>query len=151
MSTASPAARHPRLSDLHLSRRVTAGVIGGIAGGLVFGVIMAVSGILPMVGAMVGSSSAWAGFGVHMVISILIGLGLTVPFAGLLGSYGRGVLVGLGYSAIWWVLGALAIMPAVLGMPLFMINTMAGMSLIGHLAYGLVLSLVAVRVLKGRA
>ncbi|MBT2523293.1 hypothetical protein J7E80_20480 [Arthrobacter sp. ISL-28] len=112
---------------------------------------MAIMGMLPMVASLVGLSSAPAGFGIHMVISILIGLGLTVPFAGLLSSYGKGTLVGLGYGALWWVLGALVVMPAVLGMPLFMIDTMAGLSLMGHLAYGAILALVAVRVLKGRA
>jgi hypothetical protein len=151
MSATSPVARHPHISALHLGRRAMAGVTGGIAGGLVFGLLMAMMGMLPMVASLVGLNSAGAGFGIHMVISILIGLGLTIPFAGLLGSYAKGTLVGLGYGALWWVLGALTIMPAVLGMPLFMIDTMAGMSLMGHLVYGAILALVAVRVLKGRA
>ena len=151
MSATSPVARHPHFSALHLSRRATAGVVGGITGGLVFGLLMAMTGMLPMVASMAGSDSAAVGFGIHMVISVLIGLGLTMPFAGLLSSYGRGTLVGLGYGAIWWVLGALAIMPAILGMPLFMVDTLAGMSLLGHLVYGAILALVAVRVLKGRA
>lgn len=151
MSATSPVARHPHISALHLSRRATAGVTGGIAGGLVFGTLMAMMGMLPMVASMAGSTSAGVGFGIHMVISVLIGLGLTVPFAGLLRSYGKGTLVGLGYGAIWWVLGPLIIMPAILGMPLFMVNMMAAMSLLGHLAYGAILALVAVRVLKGRA
>lgn len=59
--------------------------------------------------------------------------------------------MGLGYGAIWWVLGPLVIMTAILGMPLFMVNIMAGLSLTGHLAYGAILALLAVRVLKGRA
>jgi hypothetical protein len=104
--------------------------------------------MLPMVASMIGSDSAGVGFGVHMVISILIGWGLTVPFASLLTSYGRGTLVGLGYGALWWVLGALTIMPAVLGMPMFSVDLPALMSLMGHLIYGVILALVAVRVLK---
>lgn len=151
MSATSPVARHPHISALHLSRRVTAGVIGGIAGGLVFGLLMAMMGMLPMVASLVGSTSVWAGFGIHMVISVLVGLGLTVPFAGLLSSYGKGTLVGLGYGALWWILGPLFIMPAILGMPLFMLNMMAALSLMGHLAYGVILALVAVRILKLRA
>lgn len=151
MSATSPMARHPHFSALHLSRRATAGVTGGIAGGLVFGLLMAMMGMLPMVASMAGSDSAGVGFGIHMAISVLIGLGLTMPFAGLLSSYGKGTLVGLGYGAIWWVLGPLVIMPMILGMPLFMVDMMAAMSLLGHLAYGVILALVAVRVLKGRA
>ncbi|MBT2521485.1 hypothetical protein J7E80_10950 [Arthrobacter sp. ISL-28] len=112
---------------------------------------MAMMGMLPMVASLVGLNSAGAGFGVHMVISVLIGLGLTVHFAGLLSSYGKGALVGLAYGAFWWILGPLVIMPAILGMPMLTVDVMAGLSLLGHLAYGAILAVVAVRVLKGRA
>ncbi|WP_077489712.1 hypothetical protein [Sinomonas mesophila] len=132
-------------------RRLLAGALGGLAGGLVFGVLMAMVGILPMVAAMVGSSSLWVGFGVHLVISVLIGWGLTVPFARLLSGYGRAVLVGLAYGVVWWVLGPLVIMPAILGMPLFMVDGTNLMSLLGHLAYGAILALTATRVLKSHA
>lgn len=99
MSATSPVARHPRTLPLHLGRRAAAGAAGGIAGGLVFGMLMAFMGMLPMVASMVGSDSAAVGFGVHMVISVLIGCGLTVPFAGLLTSSGKASLIGLGYGA----------------------------------------------------
>lgn len=148
MSATSPVARPPHAFTLHLGRRVAAGAAGGVAGGLVFGILMAMMGMLPMIAMMVGSDSAMVGFGVHMVISVLIGLGLTVPLAGLLTSYGRGVLIGLAYGALWWVLGPLVIMPTMLGMPMFMIDTAAMWSLIGHLVYGVILAVVAVRVLK---
>lgn len=148
MSATSPVAHPGRFSTLHLARRITAGVTGGIAGGLVFGFLMAMMGMLPMVASLVGSDSAAVGFGVHLVISVLIGLGLTVPFAGLLTTYGRAALVGLAYGALWWVLGPLLIMPTMLGMPLFMIDAAAMWSLMGHLVYGVILALVAVRVLK---
>ncbi|MEW1808747.1 hypothetical protein [Pseudarthrobacter sp. NPDC080039] len=148
MSATSPVAHQPHPVTGHLARRITAGVTGGIAGGLVFGVLMAMMGMLPMIASMVGSDSAWVGFGIHLVISILIGLVLTVPFAGLLKTYGRGTLVGMGYGALWWVLGPLLIMPMMLGMPLFMVNATAGWSLMGHLIYGIILAVVAARVLK---
>lgn len=148
MSATSPVARPPHAFTLHLGRRVAAGAAGGVAGGLVFGVLMAMMGMLPMIAMMVDSDSAGVGFGVHMVISVLIGLGLAVPFAGLLTSYGRGVLIGLAYGALWWVLGPLVIMPTMLGMPMFRIDTAAMWSLMGHLVYGAVLALAAVRVLK---
>jgi hypothetical protein len=148
MSATSPVAHQPHAFTHHLARRVAAGVLGGIAGGLVFGVLMTMMGMLPMIASMVGSDSALVGFGVHVVISVLIGLGLTVPFAGLLKSHGRGALIGLVYGALWWVLGPLLIMPTMLGMPVFMIDAAAGWSLMGHLVYGIILALVAVRVLK---
>lgn len=148
MSATSPVAHQPHAFTPHLARRITAGVTGGIAGGLVFGVLMAMMGMLPMIASMVGSDSAVVGFGIHIVISILIGLGLTVPFAGLLSSYGRAAVIGLAYGALWWVLGPLLIMPTMLGMPLFMVDATALWSLMGHLIYGVTLALVAVRVLK---
>lgn len=150
MSATSPVARHPRAFPLHLGRRVASGAAGGVAGGLVFGMLMAIMGMLPVVASMVGSDSAAVGFGVHMVISVLIGWGLTVPFAGLLTSYGKAALIGLGYGALWWVLGPLVIMPTVLGMPLFTVDLPALMSLMGHFVYGIILALVAFRILKAR-
>lgn len=148
MSATSPLAHRPHAFTHHLARRTAAGAAGGIAGGLVFGVLMALMGVLPMIAMLVGSDSAAVGFGVHLVISVLIGWGLTVPFAGLLTSYGRAALIGLAYGALWWVLGPLLIMPTMLGMPLFMVDATALWSLMGHLVYGIILALVAVRVLK---
>ena len=49
------------------------GVYGGLAGGVVFGAMMAMMGMLPMIGNMVGSPSAWTGFFVHLMISATIG------------------------------------------------------------------------------
>ncbi|MGY4541323.1 putative membrane protein YagU involved in acid resistance [Arthrobacter sp. UYNi723] len=149
---ASASALSRPASGIGVGRRVAAGVAGGIAGGIVFGVLMAMMGILPVIASMVGSSSAAVGFGVHLMISVMIGLGLTVLFGNrFLTGYGRGALVGLGYGAIWWVLGPLMIMPVMMGMPLFAVDLMSLMSLMGHLIYGVILGLVAVRVLTGRA
>lgn len=49
--------------------------------------------------------------------------------------------LGLVYGAVWWVLGGLVLMPAKIGMPLFMVDEMAWKSLAGHLVYGLLLGL----------
>ena len=125
-----------------------AGVAGGIAGGVVFGILMLMMGMLPMIASLVGSQSAAVGFAIHMMISIGIGLGLTVPFGSLLSTYPRGAVIGLVYGAIWWVLGPLLLMPMMMGMPLFMIDTAAMMSLVGHLIYGLILGIVATGVLR---
>ncbi|WP_229662403.1 hypothetical protein [Agromyces bauzanensis] len=95
------------------------GVGGGIAGGMVFGMLMAMMGMLPTIASMVGSDSALVGFGIHMMISIAIGLGLTVPFGGVLTGYGRGVLIVLAYGALWWDLGPLLLMPLMMSMPPF--------------------------------
>lgn len=133
-----------------MGRKISAGVIGGIAGGLVFGALMAMMGMLPMIAMMVGSTSAVVGFVVHLVISILIGLGLTILLGSALLSYGRGAILGLLYGGLWWVLGPLLIMPMMMGMPVFVVDAAALWSLMGHLIYGLVLGLTAVAVLNRR-
>ncbi|MGV8896311.1 MAG: hypothetical protein ACOH10_04010 [Rhodoglobus sp.] len=136
-------------SGATIGRRALAGIVGGVAGGIAFGILMAMMGMLPMIAAMVGSTSAVVGFIVHIGMSIMIGLGLTVLFGNLLlTSYPRGIVVGLGYGAVWWVLGPLMVMPMMFGMPLFTIDTPALFSLMGHLIYGAILGAVAVKILK---
>ncbi len=151
MTQFNTVTRPSRVLTAPLGTRALAGVLGGLAGGIVFGLMMAMMGMLPMLASMVGSSSAWVGFAVHLMISVAIGLGLTLLFGNwLLAGYGRGALVGLAYGAIWWVLGPLLMMPLMLGMPLFTLDTAALLSLMGHLIYGTILGLTAVRVMKGR-
>ncbi len=132
--------------------RVLAGVLGGIAGGLMFGALMAMMGMLPMIASMVGSDSAVIGFLIHMMMSIAIGLGLTVLFGNiLLTSYPRGLLFGIGYGIIWWVLGPLMVMPMMFGMSPFSFDATTLPSLMGHMIYGAILGTVAIRVLTRRA
>ena len=120
---------------------VPAGIVGGLAGGLVFGVMMHTMGMIPMIAMLVGSESVVVGWIVHLGIAAFIG----VTFALILGRRankpGVAAVLGLGYGAVWWVLGPLLIMPARLGMPTFMFNDMTTKSLVGHLIYGAVLGI----------
>jgi len=124
------------------THRAVYGIVGGLAGGVVFGLLMAMMGMIGMVAQLVGSSSAAVGWIVHLAISAFIG----ASFAVLLGSLAKtlvpAALVGMGYGVVWWVLGALLIMPAQLGMPVLQLNTTAWQSLMGHLLFGLVLGIV---------
>jgi len=148
MTTSTSAPPYSRAGTT-LGRRALAGLVGGIAGGIAFGVLMAAMGMLPMIASMVGSNSPVVGFLVHILISIVIGLGLSVIFGNLLLThYPRGVAVGVAYGAIWWVLGPLVVMPTILAMPLFTIDAGALFSLMGHLVYGAILGAVAVGILK---
>lgn len=124
------------------SHRVVHGIAGGLAGGLVFGVLMQMTGMIPMVAQLVGSSSPAVGWVVHLAISSFIGASFALLFSGRAGTVVSAALYGMGYGIVWWVLGALILMPARLGMPVFQINTTAWQSLIGHLLYGLVLGVV---------
>jgi uncharacterized membrane protein YagU involved in acid resistance len=115
------------------------GVVAGLASGIVFGILMTMMGMMPMIAMMVGSSSAAVGWLVHLVISA----GYGVLFAEIVPSTaGTGAILGWGavYGIVLWVIGPLLIMPAVLGMGLFMFNTTTMMSLVGHLLYGLIVA-----------
>lgn len=121
-----------------------AGAVAGLGGGLVFGMMMAMMGMLPMVAMLAGSQSAVAGFVVHMVISAAIG-GLYGPVAARLPkTAATAIVAGAVNGVVWWVLGALILMPLMLGMAemVFQIGQTQWFSLMGHLIYGVVAGLL---------
>ncbi len=134
-----------------LVRRATAGVAGGLVGGLAFGIMMQQMGMMPMVAALVGSTAPAVGWTVHLLISAFFGAAFGVLLGAKVTGPVSGVLLGVGYGAVLWVVGALILMPARLGMPLFAINDMTINSLVGHLVFGLLLGAVASLVLRSRA
>jgi hypothetical protein len=127
-----------------VSNQVFAGLAGGLAGGLAFGIIMQITGIVLMVAALVGGSTATVGWGVHLAISILFGLIFSAVFWRWLGPTGTTIMLGLGYGWLWWVFGGLLIMPTWLGSPdmVLNLNITAWQSLGGHIVYGLILGVV---------
>ena len=127
-----------------VSNGVLAGVAGGLAGRLAFGIIMQVTGIVLLVAALVGGSTASVGWGVHLAISVLFGLIYVALFRRWLGPAGVTIVLGLSYGWFWWVLGGLLIMPTWLGSPelVLTLNVTAWQSLGGHILYGLVLGTV---------
>jgi hypothetical protein len=132
---------------ISLGQRIVGGVVGGVAGGLIFGAWMAMMGMLPMVASVVGSKSAVVGFIYHMFNSVIIGAVFGLIFGALSRNYGQGALFGLLYGVIWWVLGPMILMPLMLGMGLQFGAALTPpmlMSLVGHLAYGLITGLVYV-------
>ncbi len=114
MTSASDISIVPR------SGALAAGVVGGVVGGIVFGLLMQMGGMMPMVAMLVRSESIVVGWIVHLVIAAFIGIG---------------------YGILWWIFGALAAMPAILGMPMFNVNDVALQSLMGHVIHGGVLGL----------
>ena len=124
-------------------RALWTGAIAGIIGGIPFGILMGMMGMMPMIGMLVRVDSASVGVLVHGAISAITGaiygffavrFPLTWPVA---------ALGGFVYGIIWWVLGALILMPAILGMfeNIFVIGQMQWMSLLGHIIFGEVLAL----------
>ena len=125
-------------------KNIRDGAVAGIAGGIVFGAMMGMMGMLPMIGQMVGSPTAGAGFLVHIAISALIGASFGLIFHSLVRGTGSGFGYGTLYGGVWWILGPLTLMPLMMGMGLGVNwNSAAAAamlpSLAGHLIYGLIL------------
>lgn len=127
-----------------VGKLATTGAIAGLVGGVAFGILMAMMGMLPMVGMLVRSESAVVGFLVHMVISAFIGAVYGVVIGRFANTTRTAVVGGVVNGIVWWVLGALIMMPLMLGMSsmVFQIGGDQWMSLVGHLIYGLITAFV---------
>lgn len=115
------------------------GVIAGLGGGLVFGIMMAMMSMLPMIGMLVGQESSTVGFIVHMTISAVFGGAFGLVAARLFHGWPQTLIAGAIYGVIVWVVGALVMMPLMLGMNdmVLQIGQAQWMSLIGHIIFGL--------------
>lgn len=130
-----------------MNTKIKAGVMGGVVGGVVFGMLMQMMGVMPMIAMMVGSESVVVGWILHLIISVVTGALFVITIGKNVTTYGRGIGMGVVYGMIWWVLGALIIMPVVLGMGVQFANAfdqMRMMSLMGHAIFGAILGTVVV-------
>jgi len=141
--------------------KLTAGAVAGLLAGVIFGIMMQMMSaptpdggqmsVMAMVAMVVRSKSLAIGWLYHLFNSTVIG----ALFGWLLGDRARGYRSGLAWGAawgaVWWVLGALILMPVLLGMPPFAalrmppMRPMAMGSLMGHLLYGLILGAAFIR------
>jgi hypothetical protein len=120
-------------------RGVLMGLAGGIVGALLFTIVMVGVGFLPNVASLAGMTSALAGFFVHMVIGILIGMSYGLLFQRQAYSYGSGLAWGLAYGLLWWMVGQLTLFFVILRQPVdWSLETVVAFypSLVGHLLYG---------------
>jgi uncharacterized membrane protein YagU involved in acid resistance len=92
-------------------------------------------GMLPMVGMLIRVENAVVGFIVHMVISAFIGAVYGIVAGRFVFSAINALIGGVINGVVWWVLGALILMPLLLGMTqmVFAIGQAQWMSLLGHL------------------
>ncbi|MCQ6556842.1 hypothetical protein NPS70_27180 [Streptomyces sp. C10-9-1] len=114
------------------------GAAAGLVGGIGTGIWMAVSrpvmdtAMITMVAGLLGSTNAFAGWLIHLSIALFAGIGFGV----LLGQYAQkmvpAVALDLAYGAVWWTVGALWIMPANMGVPVFTWNDVTASRLGAH-------------------
>jgi uncharacterized membrane protein YagU involved in acid resistance len=126
-------------------RRLLWGALASVLGGLLFSIIMVATGVLPQVAALIGGSSPLAGFAVHLVITVLIGMSYGLLFAHESPDAGSSLAWGMLYGLAWWFLGPLTLMPILLGhAPTWTIQAADLLlpSLLGHVIYGAATGLV---------
>lgn len=134
-----------------LPLNVVAGAAAGVVAGLPLGIIMQVRDADPammpgitmmdLVGDLISDPSAGLGWLIHLFNSALFGAVFVLLSSRWLSNRGPAMGLGLLYGVGWWVVGALWIMPARLGMDdmVFEIGDNQWWSLVGHLIYGLLL------------
>jgi uncharacterized membrane protein YagU involved in acid resistance len=120
------------------------GAIAGLAGGVVFGIMMGMMGMLPMIGMLVRQDSAAVGFIVHMAISAFIGIVYRVAIDRIANTLPLALIGGVVNGVVWWILGALLLMPLMLGMSemVLVVGQDQWLSLLGHIIFGMVAALV---------
>ncbi|MGH9268580.1 MAG: hypothetical protein ACRD0D_10445, partial [Acidimicrobiales bacterium] len=136
-----------------LEEGVVLGAGAGVAGGLVFAAAMTQLGVLPTLASLVRTSSPTAGFLVHMMIATAVGAGFGALVWHQRPEAGETLFWGLAYGAFWWFLGALTLLPLLLGQPLGWNPEAARRqlpSLFGHLLYGAVTALALVLLRRRR-
>lgn len=131
------------------------GIVAGLVGGVAFGIMMQMMSaptpegeqmpMMAMVAKVARSDSMAVGWVYHLFNSAVIG----AVFGWLLGARSQrfrpALRWGAAYGFVWWILGALILMPLFLGMqplaPLLMepMRPVAMGSLAGHLVYGVIL------------
>jgi uncharacterized membrane protein YagU involved in acid resistance len=121
------------------------GVAAGIIGGAVFAVVWSRNSGLNRVAELVGGDGYTLGLIVHLVIAQLIGVSYALLFRRRSFDTASGIGWGVSYGFLWWVLGSLTLLPALLGAPLRWNAVAMGAAfpgLVGHLAYGAALGAV---------
>jgi uncharacterized membrane protein YagU involved in acid resistance len=120
-------------------RTLGRGIVAGLIGGLLFTLVMIQIGFLPNVADLVGSSSSFTGLVVHLAIASLIGMSYGLLFRRQSYDVGSALGWGVSYGFLWWILGAMTLMPLLLGGQLQWTAAAAAdafPALVGHLAYG---------------
>jgi hypothetical protein len=123
------------------------GAAAGVVGGVGMGIWMSVSrpvmdtAMITMIAGLLGSTNAFVGWLIHLAIAVFAGIGFGVLLGRLAQRMAPAAVLGLIYGAVWWVLGALWIMPANMHMPVFAWNDVTSSSLGAHLVYGLLAGL----------
>jgi len=140
-----PLHRSPEGVGSQTLRSLGWGFVASLIGGLIFSVVMVSTGALSQIAALFASSSLVLGFAVHLLVSIFIGVSYGVLFQREASTVGAGVMWGMLYGLVWWILGPLTFLPIFLKGSFSWTCEAANAALpelIGHLLYGASTALV---------
>ncbi|GCE23798.1 hypothetical protein [Dictyobacter kobayashii] len=137
--TSDPLKREIEGAGVHTLLSLLWGALASLAGGLLFSLIMLATGVLPRLASLIGASSPFPGFIVHMIISTIIGMSYGVLFEHEATNVQASLIWGTLYGLAWWFIGPLTILPLLLGVPITWTMQAANIllpSLLGHILYG---------------
>lgn len=120
-------------------RDAAAGALAGLIGGLVFLWAQQTQGMRAAVGGVAGVTSLGAGAGLDLATAALIGATFGLIFRYQPQGYAPTISSGVLYGLVWWIIGPLTAVPAVLGRgPTWSVKdaNAALPSLIGHVLFG---------------
>ncbi|WP_028812522.1 hypothetical protein [Streptomyces flavidovirens] len=139
MTTAAHVSPKIALIPVHAVWGAAAGLVGGVGMGIWMSVSRPVmdTAMITMVAGLLGSTNAFVGWLIHLSIALFAGTTFGIVLGPLAQRLAPAVVLGLVYGAVWWTVGALWIMPANMGMPVFEWNDVTSSSLGAHLVFGL--------------
>ncbi|MFB6283085.1 MAG: hypothetical protein ABEK59_04005 [Halobacteria archaeon] len=115
------------------------GATSSLLGSLLFGVLLYETGKLVVVASLVGSSSKAVGFLVHLCVGAIVGMTYGLLFRYESPDLGSGIVWGLTYGYVWYIVGPLTLLPTLQGRPVTWGSTAVASTfplLIGHFLYG---------------
>jgi uncharacterized membrane protein YagU involved in acid resistance len=115
------------------------GAVAGLLGGAVISQLMLRGAVPEVAERLTGSNGPLAGIAVNLAIGVAIGVSYALLFRRLGQDVTCALGWGLSYGFLWWILGPLTLLPALLGGDPEWSATAAGGSLsalAGHLVYG---------------
>jgi uncharacterized membrane protein YagU involved in acid resistance len=121
------------------------GAIAGLLGGAVISELMLQGAVPAVAERLTGSSGLLVGFAVNLAIAVAIGVSYGLLFRRLGQDVTCALGWGLSYGFLWWVLGPLTLLPALLGTEPQWTAAAAGgalTALASHLVYGACLGVV---------
>ncbi len=140
-----PLNREARGTGVKTLQSLGWGAIAGLAGGIVSSPIMLKTGVVSRIAGLDTSLTNVHGLGLHLLVSVLVGMTFGVLFRNEFSSLGAGVGWGWLFGLIWWYLGPLTLLPLMLtGVCDWRPSAASALlpSLIGHLIFGAVTAFV---------